>query len=175
MTNDEGKLRLFISIGIPEAIKKSILKRITRINVRNIAGFRWMPEENWHITLSFLEDQEKEKIPAILDAMGGIRDVTGGKGAEIKFKKFAYGPPGRRDARMLWLEASEETTQTIRKMKDRLEKALEANGIIWRKDERIVAKHITLARFPFTPVFRLPPLPGDFSEKFHSAAAELVA
>jgi 2'-5' RNA ligase len=174
MTNNDGKMRLFIALPVPDELKRSVSRRLTRMDTRHIPGFRWVTEENWHITLVFLGDQKEENVPAILGAMDETKAVTGGRGIEVIFKKFVYGPPGRREVRMLWLETAEETARIIHNVKKILERNLEAAGIAWTKDERSIGQHITLARFPFSPAFRLPPLPGDFSERFRSAGAELV-
>ena len=60
------KHRLFVAINIPDDIKNGIEVEVDNINLEN---GRWMPLENWHITVSFLDYQPEEKIPQIIEVI----------------------------------------------------------------------------------------------------------
>ena len=66
--------RLFIAINLPPEIKKQIQRIIEQINIADNENFRWMPPENWHLTLVFLGDQPDEAISEILSATKTIAE-----------------------------------------------------------------------------------------------------
>jgi len=55
-------MRLFLAIDLPAAIKKTIATRIEKLK-KAYSRYRWVPEENYHITLYFFGETNKlEKI-----------------------------------------------------------------------------------------------------------------
>lgn len=60
-------LRIFLGIAIPENIKKSLSAL-----QGGIPGARWVPEENYHITLQFIGEVSEDKKEDIAEALESI-------------------------------------------------------------------------------------------------------
>ena len=69
MRGDANAVRLFISLAVPEKIRKTIKSRASAI--RSLRGVKWEPEKKFHITLRFLGGTSAERIPGIRSALGG--------------------------------------------------------------------------------------------------------
>ena len=57
-------MRIFIGIEIPEKIKKKISNEIKNLK-NSYANFRWVKEENYHLTLLFLGEVKENKLEKI--------------------------------------------------------------------------------------------------------------
>jgi len=57
-------MRIFIGIEIPQNLKDKIKKNI-RFLEKKYKSFRWINQENYHITLVFLGDINPQKLPKI--------------------------------------------------------------------------------------------------------------
>lgn len=53
-------MRLFLALEIPEDIKKSISKQLEPLK-KEYPDIKWVPEQNYHITLFFFGDQYEQK------------------------------------------------------------------------------------------------------------------
>lgn len=88
--------RIFVAIPLPSALAEKIAGHISRWRWLPI---RWIPPENWHITLappSYLAEDEISRLEKDLKRRGL-------KPLDIAFSQIALAPPGR-PARMIWLE-----------------------------------------------------------------------
>jgi len=140
--------RLFIAINLTENIKKEIGQIIKELDSKRHFSrqptLRWLPEQNWHLTLTFLGSQPEESVDAILEA---IKSTTlSVKPPIIKFENILFAPPNR-TARMIWLTTKNETSEALGKIKNQLEDLLEKNGVKFKKENRKFQGHLTLARF----------------------------
>ena len=133
--------RLFIAINLPDNIKEKI-----EANLRG--KIRWLPPENWHLTISFLGYQPDEKIPAILKS---IKETAANfKPPKIEFEKTILAPPDK-PPRMIWLTAAKETSEKLAAIKNCLDDSLIKNGVRFKIEKRKYNGHLTLARFS-TPI-----------------------
>jgi RNA 2',3'-cyclic 3'-phosphodiesterase len=60
-----GKKRVFAAIDIPDAVRDKICEHISRLVPLAIPGVRWVPPENFHITLKFagsIDDDELSRL-----------------------------------------------------------------------------------------------------------------
>jgi len=159
------KKRLFIAIPLSTSTAHS-LKRITtelfeKFESSANADFeasignnifdkvRFIPQVNWHITVTFLGDQSDNSLPAIADA---VKIATNGfEPPEIAFEKISYIPAKitekTRKARMIWLYTDRASSERIAKIKDVLDTALASRGIAFQREMKLFLGHITLARF----------------------------
>ena len=75
--------RLFIAVR-PSAAAADLVDRISR---RESPGVRWLPQEQWHVTLRFLGDAEPDEVVAALAAVPWSRvlpvNVTLGPATEV--------------------------------------------------------------------------------------------
>ncbi len=164
--------RLFIAINLPKDAKDEITRKISKIEAParrslDVGGdFRWIPAENWHLTLVFLGYQPDEAIGPILDS---IKETAKNFPApEIEFEKIilappafakasAYAPDGasvdksagkpNKPARMIWLTGSKETSKALNEIKINLENSLIDGGVGFKIDNRPFNCHLTLCRF----------------------------
>jgi len=64
-------MRLFVALEIPEAVRDNLAA------VRNVfssanSQVRWVPPQNFHVTLKFIGSVPTEKVQAIIEALGGV-------------------------------------------------------------------------------------------------------
>jgi 2'-5' RNA ligase len=143
------KRRLFIAIN-PDPHTRRAVGKIEKdiedaFGWERGEGIRFMPEENWHITISFLGTQDDASLAAIVYAMRGTADRSAMP--EISFAEVSYAP--RKDnPRMIWLKTSQMTDRALGEIKKSLENFLSEAGIRFERESRAFSGHITLARFP---------------------------
>lgn len=143
------KRRLFIAVNLDARTRAAISK--AEKDIEDAFGWergdavRFMPEENWHITVSFLGTQDDADLTAI---MGAMRKTAGHfSPADISFTDIAYAPQ-KDNPRMIWLRASKDTSMALGKIKIFLEDLLDEAGVRFEREARAFSGHITLARFP---------------------------
>ena len=126
--------RLFIGIPVPEKIKDELVQ----IAIRNSAvpHTRWYPVSNFHITVLFMGDVDRERIREIQARLSTFTEQQ--RSFDIEFEAVVPWPPNR--PFMIWAKykASDEFTGLCHTLSQILSTDLE-------HPERI--PHITLARF----------------------------
>ena len=67
------KLRLFVAIPMPEAVRKEVI-HVQRELQRSVshAAVRWTKPEQFHLTLRFLGDVPAEHVPALQEAVNTV-------------------------------------------------------------------------------------------------------
>lgn len=139
------KRRLFISIKIPEEIRKTVREELNKIKLPQKLQARFVPEKNWHITVLFMGYIEENEIENTAEAISDIKkEYTGG--FEVTFEKINYGPPGS-VKRMIWLKTNKNTSDIIGRIKNSLENGLKTRGIFFEHDFKDFNGHVTLAKF----------------------------
>ena len=107
-------------------------------------GVRWVRPESFHLTLSFLGDVERERVPVVSSCMAEtLRD-------EPAFS-VRLGQPGvfgrSRAPRVFWIALeSGETLNRLKELQSRLVKNLDASG--FPTEKRSWKPHLTLGRNP---------------------------
>jgi len=135
-------LRLFISLNLTENIKQEIEKNILSPK-RNI---RFIPAQNWHLTILFLGNQKEEDLDIINRAL----QTTAFHFASpsIVFDKIEYAP--KNNPRMLWLMGTQQSSDYLDLIKKFLEEKL-CSYINFKRESRKYITHLTLARFTQHP------------------------
>jgi len=151
------KRRLFIAINLDQQARRAIGR--AEEDIEDAFSFeqgkhvRFMPEENWHITISFLGTQDDADLTAIMEAIRGtvkdLSDVT------VSFTEITYAPQAV-NPRMIWLCASRETSRALGTIKDALDYRLAEAGVRFERESRAFSGHITLARFQGAALGGLP-------------------
>lgn len=144
------KRRIFISINLPEHIKKRILKWQGEWASLPV---RWTKKQSLHITLAFIGYATDEEM---LEVCQIVRQISAKhQPFEIELKRVCLGPSDNAP-RMFWLEG--ERNLALARLKDDLENQLLDSGQSglaslkpWRsgynrKEVRAFHPHITLAR-----------------------------
>jgi 2'-5' RNA ligase len=143
--------RLFIAINLPENIKKRIeadirgFKQFLEADLRG--EIRWLPPENWHLTITFLGYQPDQALEPILKSIKETIKKHSNILLNIRmfFEKIILMPPRR--PRMIWLAGSEETSKKLDEIKKYLENELIKDGVKFQRENRPYNAHLTLARF----------------------------
>lgn len=134
------KRRIFLAVDLPAELKARVAQAIQQWRWLPI---RWLPPENWHITLIPPVYLEEGEVGSLVKLLG--RHHPGGP-FRIRFSRIALAPPGR-PARMVWLEG--DAPPALVQLKEKLERLwASAPGLPpLRSEERPAALHATLARF----------------------------
>ncbi len=143
------KRRLFIAIDIDANVRRAVA-RIEK-DMENVLGngqdglVRFVPEENWHITISFLGTQDDASLTAIMAA--ARKAAENFSAPEISFTEIVYAPQ-KKNPRMIWLKTSQASSKELGAIKNYLEDLLAEEGVRFEQESRMFSGHVTLARFP---------------------------
>lgn len=160
-------MRLFVALDLPAEVKSS-LAGITG----GLIGAKWVPEDNYHLTLRFIGDINRHQAEDVDLALAGLRargfDLTiNGVGV---FEKA--GKPST-------LYANIERSPGLDHLRAKIETALQRVGL--EAERKRFTPHITLAKLDMVPhaklaswlqtrnLFKLPPVPVEYFTLFSSA------
>lgn len=136
--NKENSIRTFFAIPLPGETAKKLY--MARQNLRDAwSGIRWIPPQNYHITLCFIGDVRNTEIPAIIDAAAPILE-------DVKPFPVEFAGPGmfgpKQNPRVL-LEKIADTDNMLQSLRLALLPALK-NWTRW--NENSFRPHVTLGR-----------------------------
>ncbi|MCX6926779.1 MAG: RNA 2',3'-cyclic phosphodiesterase [Verrucomicrobia bacterium] len=138
---DSERLRLFVALTIPEAVKSKI--EATQAELRRALperSVRWARREQFHLTLRFLGDVEAARVEALGEA---IRTACRGFGSlHLRAERVGFFPD-LRYPRVLWVGVQDQEEQL-----PRLQQAVEVatEGFTTEEKEKRFTGHVTLAR-----------------------------
>lgn len=146
-------MRLFLAIEVAATVRNEIGKRIAALRHRAqgplvLPPARWVPVENFHLTLVFLGEQDKRCLVPLEDALAPT--VAKHPPTILCVGKSGSFPPQGRAARVLWLgleedpglmELQRDVAQACRRVLDG-EPDTDLAGV----SKRPYHPHITLAR-----------------------------
>jgi len=150
--------RLFVAINLPQDLKNKIEKIVDSLKIsvnqcenprKSVAEIRFLPKENWHLTLVFLGYQPDEAINPILESLK--ETVKNFPEPTVEFEKIIWAPPNK-PARMIWLTGTKETSKNLAAIKTKLEDELVKNNVRFQRENRKYNTHLTLARFQQTRI-----------------------
>ena len=107
---------------------------------QHVAGARWVPKENIHLTLAFLGRVDDQRIGVISSAIGEA--VQGHVDFGVRLGELGAFPSTRR-ARVVWA-GLDDPTQGIAGLAGSVGEAME--GLGFPREKRAFAPHVTLAR-----------------------------
>ena len=152
-------IRLFVALALPAAVKAQLA-----LLAGGIPGARWVPPENYHLTLRFIGEVEAWRAQEVDDAL-----------ANIRARPFALSLRGlgtfEKGGRICALWAGVEKTEALSLLQTKVETALQRIGL--EPERRRFAPHVTLARTDRAApeklvaflqahnLFRAPPVPVD--------------
>jgi RNA 2',3'-cyclic 3'-phosphodiesterase len=130
-------MRLFVALEVPEAVRENLAamrKNFSSIDSR----LRWVPSQNFHVTLKFIGSVPDEKLQAITEALRSVSIVQ-----EVQFcirgLTWYFNP---KTSVMLW--ASVEDSKPLTALAAAVDQRLASMGIA--PENRSFAPHFTLAR-----------------------------
>jgi 2'-5' RNA ligase len=171
------KRRLFIAVDIPENVREKIGDVVEEIKHKFGEKARFVPKDNWHITLIFLGYQNEEAIPAIRKTFNEFAENRKGSFSEAKMviNRLTYGPSEGSVKRMIWLTADRNSSAILSKITREISDGLLTNGVRWRIDNRpLNYAHLTLARFRPRNIRDLPPIAKEVTWEFPLTGIDLM-
>ena len=132
-------MRTFIAIDLAPEIKKALSLLVDELD-KGYKNIRWVRHEGMHLTLKFLGEIGKEKVPEIENVLKMISKKY--DSFPLKFKGTGSFPPGMKNPRVLWVGIEEEETLTA--LQAHLEGELETLG--FPRERRKFHAHLTLGR-----------------------------
>lgn len=163
------KRRLFIALNLPESIKDAIDKEMEKVRYQFTDDVRFIDREQWHITVTFLGNQEDHTIPSILNGFKAVTEEF--EAPEIEFSDISYGPK-KGTPSMIWLNGSLKSSKQLQPLKDFLEDSMVDYGVVFKREHRQLSIHITLARL--MTVDDLPELDIPFNKTFSPPTLDLM-
>jgi RNA 2',3'-cyclic 3'-phosphodiesterase len=129
-------MRTFISIELPERIRKEIFKEFEKIKNSGLVSGNFVKKENLHLTLKFLGNISEDEINKIKDKLSEI--------SFSKFELFTDGVgffPSEKYIKILWTKL---VSNQLKFIKDIIEEKLFEIGV--NKEVREFSSHVTVAR-----------------------------
>jgi RNA 2',3'-cyclic 3'-phosphodiesterase len=134
-----ARLRLFIAIDVPEEVRALVGEAVAPWRER-FPGGRWVPIENWHVTLTFLGSTPPDLVGWISSRLAEVAGATRPFGSRVE-GLGAFRSPGR--ARVLWAGLLDDDGAMAR-LASELGVVLEAE---LTPERRGFTPHLTVARF----------------------------
>lgn len=125
-------MRLFVGLDLPFALRQ----RLAGLG-GGVPGARWVPAENYHITLRFIGEVAAFQAEEIDLALAGLR----GRRFELALAGMGTFAKGGRDTQ-LW--AGVERCPALDLLRSKVEQALQRAGL--EPERRRFVPHVTLAR-----------------------------
>ncbi|MDD3642521.1 MAG: RNA 2',3'-cyclic phosphodiesterase [Candidatus Krumholzibacteria bacterium] len=147
-------MRLFFAVPLSEAVRETVWSAVRRFPAAD-PPWRWIPPENYHLTLKFIGEVDERRADELREA--GAEAAAGIAPFPLRFGRFgAFPDPAR--PRVIFF-GIEEGFEPLAALAGRLEEACEALGI--ERESRPFRAHLTLARIKS-------PLPGPVREAMHA-------
>ena len=130
-------MRLFVALDLPRSLR-------TRLSFLGggLPGVRWVPPENYHVTLRFIGELPKWRAEEIDEALSNLR----APGFTLQLAGVgAFSKAGR--VTSLWVGA--ERTPAFEHLQQKIETALHRTGL--DRDRRRFSPHVILARLDGAP------------------------
>lgn len=160
-------MRLFVALDLPWELRQ----RVAMLAGAGIPGARWVPPENYHLTLRFIGEMPGFRAEEIDQALAGLK----ARGFALTLAGVGTFHKGGRNV-SLWVGA--ERNPSLDLLQSKIETALQRCGL--EPERRRFTPHITLARLDNAPeaklaafvqannLFRAEPVPVEHFTLFSS-------
>ncbi len=135
-------MRLFVGIDLPWQLRQGIANLATS----GIQGARWVPPENYHLTLRFIGEVPPHRAEEIDLSLAALR----GRKLELTLAGVGTFSKGGR-ANTLYVGV--ERNQRLEHLQSKIETALQRTGL--DPERRRFQPHVTLARLDNAPEYKL--------------------
>jgi 2'-5' RNA ligase len=130
-------MRLFVALALPDQLRVELASIMG-----GVAGVRWIPAQNLHLTLRFIGEVQSWQAQEIDDALAAVRPRA------FELQVAGVGT-FERDGRVTALWANVERSERLSHLAQKIETALQRAGL--PPERRKFAPHITLARADQVP------------------------
>ena len=135
-----ARMRLFIAIDVPEAVRDALVGAQHSLRERASARLRWTRPDAMHLTLKFLGDVDAARVPSLSRVVAGVAARHHPFGLSVS-RLGAF--PGGRRLQVVWA-GIEGDLQALGALRDALESELAAEG--YAAEARAFRPHVTLGR-----------------------------
>ncbi|MGE3933232.1 MAG: RNA 2',3'-cyclic phosphodiesterase [Rhodospirillaceae bacterium] len=125
-------IRLFVAIAFPEDLRRRLAMVAT-----GPREARWVPEENFHLTVRFIGEVNEDALHEIVPALGEVHSEP----FDLTLTGAGHFETGGK-VRQLWVGV--EKNPSLAALRDRVESALVRAGL--EPERRKFAPHVTIAR-----------------------------
>lgn len=132
-------MRLFTGISLPPGIREEIDAYVASMSAL-VKGVKWVEVDNFHITLRFIGEVEKERVPALRE---GLKRASAGKNPFVislatlgAFPSFSY-------PRVYWIGV-DEGQEMVRSLHDDISDELKKVG--FDPEGKKFHPHVTIGR-----------------------------
>lgn len=125
-------MRLFVALDLPWEVKEELSELSC-----NLPGARWVPEDNFHLTLRFIGEANRLQAEEIDYALSALR----GRGFTFSLSGLGW---FEKYGRVNTLYAGVERNQDLVRLQSKVATALHRVGLA--PDKRRFTPHVTLAR-----------------------------
>lgn len=146
-------MRLFLAVDVPTDVVLAVTAAIEPWRLA-LPSIRWVPPENWHITLKFLGATVSDRVAWLEEVVGGIVSTHGR--STVQVRGLGAFPSAER-ARIIWAGVG-DAEPGLEALVGDLETGL---APVYRKEMRRYHPHLTVARSE--PPVRLPTGDADTS------------
>lgn len=129
-------MRLFAALEVPDEVRTSLDAAVASLR-DEVAGLRWTPPAQWHLTVAFLGQVESGVDPVVAALASTVADAPAAIELELAH-------PGRFGKRVLWIGVRDEPEGAVADLGATAQRALAAADL--PVDEKPVSPHLTLAR-----------------------------
>jgi RNA 2',3'-cyclic 3'-phosphodiesterase len=126
-------MRLFVALDLPWSLRQSV----AQMAGSGVPGARWVPPENYHLTLRFIGETPGHRAEEIDLALAALR----GRSFSLAFTGLGTFSKGGRST-ALWLGV--ERSPQLEHLQNKIETALQRCGV--EPERRRFQPHLTLAR-----------------------------
>ncbi|HPI38885.1 MAG TPA: RNA 2',3'-cyclic phosphodiesterase [Ignavibacteriaceae bacterium] len=128
--------RLFVSLNVPEDVKRRIVQ--IREAIPESSRFRWESKKKIHLTLKFIGEVSDEVIPQVKEQLKFLKKSNGFNCEAYKFEFFYV----KKMPKIVWMRV--KVKPAIHPLIEKINDVLAEIGI--EKDERPFVPHLTLLR-----------------------------
>ncbi|MBI3909965.1 MAG: RNA 2',3'-cyclic phosphodiesterase [Armatimonadetes bacterium] len=131
-------IRAFIALPVPEALHPAIIR--VQESLAGAGDVRWIPPENWHLTLKFLGNISEDRLRRLTDLLEKVSNSC----SQFVIELGGIGAfPNLRRPQIVWLGVREGGT-AIRELAEAAESAGAQVG--FPREKRAFHAHTTLGR-----------------------------
>lgn len=141
------RVRLFIAVSPPPEVRQRIADYVSRLKaIRELNNARWLPAEQYHITLRFLGESPVAWVPELLHTARELNRTIHPGTDDLRFSSLVAFP--QRSPRVLALSCDERSSERLGNLRERLHARLaERLPDVPPPGRRPFRPHLTLARF----------------------------
>ncbi len=162
-------MRIFLAVEVEGHIRVMVSKMINESGIYK-PPWRWIPVENYHLTMKFLGEVREDGLDEIIDTCHGIAS-NGGPSFEIGFADFGAFP-SISNPRVLFYEVK-EGSQRLSELASSIDSGM--GKLRFPKEKRKFHPHLTLARVKkrippaiLEKLESMPPLPKKAAQPVES-------